>query len=152
MTFDLVGHVVVADAGTNAVSTYSLTPDGTLSSIATVATGQSATCWITSAQGAYFASNAGSATISGFAEQVFSGQLSLLGATPTDAGTVDAAPSAGGQFLYIQTGGTGTIDEFQVDPNGSLAAIGSVSFLGQSAAKASWPSRARRCGFSWRRV
>jgi 6-phosphogluconolactonase (cycloisomerase 2 family) len=126
VTFDPVGHLVVADAGTNAVSTYSLTPSGTLNSIATVATGQSATCWITAAQGAYFASNAGSAKVSSFAEQVFSGQLSLLGATPTDPGTVDAAPSAGGQFLYVQTGGTGTVDEFQVGPGGSLAAVGSV--------------------------
>ena len=126
VTFDPVGHVVVADAGTNAVSTYALSPNGTLNSISTVATGQSATCWIASAQGAYFASNAGSATVSSLAEQVFSGQLSLLGATPTDAGTVDAAPSAGGQFLYVQTGGTGTVDEFQVGPGGSLAAVGSV--------------------------
>ena len=126
VTFDPVGHVVVADAGTNAVSTYSLTPNGTLNSIANVATGQSATCWITSAQGAYFASNAGSANVSSLAEQVFSGQLSLLGTTPTDPGTVDAAPSVGGQFLYVQTGGTGTVDEFQVGPGGSLAAVGSV--------------------------
>jgi len=126
VTFDPAGHVIVADAGTNAVSTYSLTPNGTLNSIATVATGQSATCWIASAQGSYFASNAGSAKVSSFAEQVFSGQLSLLGATPTDPGTVDAAPSTGGQFLYVQTGGTGTVDEFQVGPGGSLAAVGSV--------------------------
>jgi 6-phosphogluconolactonase (cycloisomerase 2 family) len=126
VTFDPAGHVIVADAGTNAVSTYFLAPSGTLSSIATVVTGQSATCWITSAQGAYFASNAGSAKISSFAEQVFSGQLSLLGATPTDPGTVDAAPSTGGQFLYVQTGGTGTVDEFQVGPGGSLVAVGSV--------------------------
>jgi 6-phosphogluconolactonase (cycloisomerase 2 family) len=126
VTFDPAGHVIVADAGTNAVSTYFLAPSGTLSSIATVATGQSATCWITSAQGTYFASNAGSAKISSVAEQVFSGQLSLLGATPTDPGTVDAAPSTGGQFLYVQTGGTGTVDEFQVGPGGSLVAVGSV--------------------------
>jgi 6-phosphogluconolactonase (cycloisomerase 2 family) len=126
VTFDPAGHVIVADAGTNAVSTYFLAPSGTLSSIATVATGQSATCWITSAQGAYYASNAGSAKISSVAEQVFSGQLSLLGATPTDPGTVDAAPSTGGQFLYVQTGGTGTVDEFQVGPGGSLVAVGSV--------------------------
>lgn len=104
VTFDPVGHVVVADAGTNAVSTYSLTPDGMLSSIATVATGQSATCWITSAQGAYFASNAGSATISGFAEQVFSGQLSLLGATPTDAGTKLRVAGSDPVFRSIQAG------------------------------------------------
>jgi hypothetical protein len=64
--------------------------------------------------------------VSSFAEQVFSGQLSLRGATPTDPGTVDAAPSAGGQFLYVQTRGSGTVDEFQVGPGGSLVAVGSV--------------------------
>ena len=121
----LVTQPTRALAGANAVSTYSLAPSGTLNSIATVATGQSATCRITSAQEAYFASNAGSSNVSSFAEQVFSGQVSLLGATPTDPGTVDAAPSAGGQFLYVQTGATGTVDEFQVGPGGSLSAIGS---------------------------
>ena len=68
--FDQTGHLVVADAGTNAPSTYSLAPNGTLNSIATVGTGQSATCWFTSAQGTFFASNAGSAKVSIFAEQV----------------------------------------------------------------------------------
>jgi 6-phosphogluconolactonase (cycloisomerase 2 family) len=125
VSFDQAGHLLVADAGTNALSTYSLAPNGTLNSIATVATGQSATCWVTSAQGTFFTSNAGSAKVSSFAEQV-SGQLTLLGATTTDPGTVDAAPSAGGQFLYVQTGATGTVDEFQVGPGGSLAAVGSV--------------------------
>ena len=73
----------------------------------------------------FFASNAGSAKISSFAEQL-SGQLELLGATATEPGTVDAASSAGGQYLYVQTGGTGTVDEFQVGPGGSLAGVGSV--------------------------
>jgi 6-phosphogluconolactonase (cycloisomerase 2 family) len=125
VTFDAVGHLVVADAGTDALSTYSLAPNGTLSAIDTVATGQSATCWVTSAQGAFFASSAGSAKVSSFAEQL-SGQLALLGATGTDPGSVDAAPSAGGQYLYVQTGGTGTVDEFEVGPGGSLTGIGSA--------------------------
>jgi 6-phosphogluconolactonase (cycloisomerase 2 family) len=125
VSFDAVGHLVVADAGTNALSTYSLAPNGTLSSLATVATGQSATCWVTVAQGVLFASNAGSADVSSFSEQL-SGQLALLGATGTDPGSVDAAPSAGGQYLYVQTGGTGTVDEFQVGPGGTLVGIGSV--------------------------
>jgi hypothetical protein len=73
----------------------------------------------------FFASNAGSAKVSIFAEQL-SGQLGLLGATGTDPGTVDAAPSAGGQYLYVQAGGTGSVDEFQVGPGGSLIGIGSV--------------------------
>jgi 6-phosphogluconolactonase (cycloisomerase 2 family) len=125
VNFDSVGHLVVADAGTNALSTYSLNWNGIVSPIATVATGQTATCWVASAQGAFFASNAGSANISSFAEQL-SGKVSLLGATGTDPGTVDASPSAWGQYLYVQTGGTGTVDEFQVGPAGELTSIGSV--------------------------
>jgi 6-phosphogluconolactonase (cycloisomerase 2 family) len=125
VNFDEAGHLVVADAGTNAVSTFGLTPSGILSPIDTVATGQSATCWIATAQGWFFASNAGSADVSRFAEQP-SGELTLLGASGTDPGTVDAAPSAGGQYLYVQTGGNGIVDEFQVGPGGTLTALGSV--------------------------
>lgn len=50
----------------------------------------------------------------------------MLGATGTDPGTVDAAPSVGGQYLYVQAGGTGAVDEFQVGPGGSLIGIGLV--------------------------
>ena len=125
VTFDAAEHLVVADAGTDALSTFSLAPNGTLGAIDTVGTGLAATCWVTSAQGVFFTSNAGSAKVSSFAEQL-SGQLQLLGATGTDAGTVDAAPSSGGQYLYVQAGGTGTVDEFQVGPGGSLVGIGSV--------------------------
>jgi hypothetical protein len=125
VSFDAVGHLVVANAGTNALSTYALAPSGSLLPVSTVATGQSATCWVATAQGAFFASNAGSASVSRFGEQL-SGQLALLGATGTDAGTVDAAPSVGGQYLYVQAGGTGGVDEFQVGPGASLTPIGSV--------------------------
>ena len=58
------------------------------------------------------------------------GQLTLLGKTTTDPGTVDASASANGQFLYVQTGGNGIVDEFQVNANGSLTEIGSVTVAG----------------------
>jgi 6-phosphogluconolactonase (cycloisomerase 2 family) len=125
VSFDAVGHLAVADAGSNALSTYALAPSGTLLPIATVPTGQAATCWVATAQGSFFTSNAGSATISSYAEQL-NGQVQLLGQTSTDPGTVDAAPSADGQYLYVQTGGNGTLDEFEVGPGGSLTPIGSV--------------------------
>jgi 6-phosphogluconolactonase (cycloisomerase 2 family) len=125
VTFDAAGHLVVSDAGTNALSTFTLSPNGTVSPVDTVLTGQNATCWVASAQGYFFASNAGSANLSDFQEQP-SGQLTLLGETATDPGTVDAAPSADGQDLYVQTGGTGTVDEFQVGAGGSLTPIGST--------------------------
>jgi DNA-binding beta-propeller fold protein YncE len=125
VTFDGDGHLVVAEAGTNALATFALLPDGAVTPLDAVPTGQAATCWIASAQGYLYASNAGSASESRFGEGP-GGQLDLLGATTTDAGTVDAAASPDGRFLYVQTGGSGIVDEFHVDAGGNLTEVGSV--------------------------
>jgi 6-phosphogluconolactonase (cycloisomerase 2 family) len=70
--------------------------------------------------------NAGSASESGFQENPATGQLTLpTPATSTSGGTVDASASAGGQFLYIQTGASGIVDGYQVNANGSLTPVGS---------------------------
>ena len=127
VSFDNAGHLVVANAGTNGLATYSLAANGSVSLIDAVGTGQSATCWIASAQGFLYASNAASATVSGFGD-ASDGTLSLLNPpTSTDLGTVDASASAGGQYLYVQTGKSGIVDEFQVSASGSLTSIGSVT-------------------------
>ena len=126
ISFDAAGHLVIADAGTNAVGTYTLDPDGTVTLLDAVGTGQSATCWVAPAQGYFFASSAGSASESGFQENPATGQLTLLTpATSTSGGTVDASASAGGQFLYVQTGASGIVDGYQVNANGSLTPVGS---------------------------
>jgi DNA-binding beta-propeller fold protein YncE len=124
ISFDQFGHVVIAEAGTNALATFALSGHGTLSQLSAVGTGQAATCWVAQAGPFLFASNAGSADESGFTSSP-GGTLSLLGATGTGAGTVDA--SAAGGFLYVQTGGAGIVDEFSVGAAGSLTAIGSVT-------------------------
>jgi hypothetical protein len=129
ITFDRAGHLVIADAGTNALSTFTLNSDGTVTLIDSVGTGQSATCWVTRARGTLFASNAGSANISGYTSSA-SGQLTLLGQTSTDPGTVDSAATPGGKFLYVQTGGNGIVDEFSVGSGGSLTSVGSVTVAG----------------------
>jgi hypothetical protein len=46
-----------------------------------------------------------------------------LGNTMTDPGTIDAAATPEGTYLYVQTGATGTLDSFQVQADGSLTAI-----------------------------
>ena len=46
ITFDAGGHLVVAEAGDNAVATFTINPDGTLTLADRAATGQAATCWI----------------------------------------------------------------------------------------------------------
>ena len=126
ITFDSHGNLVIAEAGTNALATFALSGPGTLTQLDTVGTGQQATCWVAPAGPFLFASNAGSAAESGFTDAA-DGQLTLLGATATDAGTVDASAAAGGQFLYVQTGGAGIVDEYAVGSNGALTQIGSVT-------------------------
>lgn len=95
VSFDAGGHLAVAEAGANAVATFSVNPGGTLGLIGRAATGQTATCWIAPAGTAFFPSNAGSGTLSGYADDG-SGTLQPLGTTATDAGTVDAASSPDG--------------------------------------------------------
>jgi 6-phosphogluconolactonase (cycloisomerase 2 family) len=129
ITFDQAGNLVIADAGTNALSTFTLGTDGTVTLLDSVGTGQAATCWVTLAGGTLYASNAGSANVSGYTSSA-SGQLTLLGQTATDPGTVDAAATPDGAFLYVQTGGNGIVDEFSVGTGGVLTSVGSVTVAG----------------------
>jgi 6-phosphogluconolactonase (cycloisomerase 2 family) len=129
VSFDHAGNLVVAEAGTNALATFSLNSDGTVSPLDTVATGQAATCWVAAAGSFFYASNAGSGTLSDFASGA-GGSLTLLGTTPTDGGTVDAAATPDGSFLYVQTGALGNVDAFRVNGDGSLTAVGAVTVPG----------------------
>ena len=129
VTFDGVGHLVVADAGPNALSTFILRPDGVTTLLDAVGTGAAATCWVSPAQGFLYASNTGSATVSAFASSA-AGTLTLLGSTPTDPGTVDASATTDGKYLYMQTGGNGIVDGFHVEVDGRLQPEGSVTVPG----------------------
>ena len=129
VSFDASGHLVVAEAGANAVATFTLHPGGTVSLVDRAATGQAATCWIASDGTEFYASNAGSGTLSGYRDDG-SGALRPLGTTATDPGTVDAAASPDGKYLYAQTGAEGVVDEYRAGPGGSLAALGSVTVPG----------------------
>ena len=129
ISFDATGHLVIAEAGTNALATFSLSPGGTVTPISTVGTGQAATCWVAAAQGFFYVSNAGSGSVSQYSDSP-GGALALAGQTATDPGSVDASASIGGQYLYVQTGGNGVVDEFHVGVNGTLAEIGSVTVPG----------------------
>lgn len=126
VAFDAAGHIALAEAGPNAVATFALRPDGTVEELASVATGQAATCWVAVDGSVLFASNAGAASVSSVSVAPW-GALTLLATTSTDGGTVDAATSADGRFLYVQTGAAGLLDAFRVGPDGSLSKIGSVT-------------------------
>ena len=134
--FDQAGNLVIAEAGTNSLATFALNHDGTVTLLHSVATGQAATCWVASAGSFFYASNAGSASVTGFRSGP-GGQLTALGNTSTDAGTVDAAASSDGRFLYVQAGGPGNVDAFRINSDGSLTALGSSPCRAQPAAKAS---------------
>ena len=105
ISWDRFGRVVLAEAGTNSVATFRLARDGVLHAIATAATGQAATCWIVRSGRGFYASNAGSATLSGY-RVGGGGQLSSLGTTATDPGTVDATVTRG-RTVPLRPGGLG---------------------------------------------
>jgi hypothetical protein len=126
-SFDQEGHLIVAEAA-GFLASFSLNANGTVTQLDAVATEQKATCWVAGDGSYFFASNAGSASLSGF-QSGPGGALTLLGDEPTDAGTVDAAVSADGRFLYVQTGAAGIVDEFAISAHG-LSELGSVTVPG----------------------
>jgi hypothetical protein len=129
ITFDHDGHLVIAEAGPSALETFTLNNNGTVTPIDSLASGQPGLCWVAPAGHLFFTGNTAANSTSGY-QSSGAGQLTLLGATPTDPGTVDASATPDGQFLYVQTGGKGIVDEFQVNNNGSLTEIGFVTVSG----------------------
>ncbi|WP_370153771.1 lactonase family protein [Streptacidiphilus sp. EB129] len=123
------GHrgIFLTEAGPNALATFDIHHDGTAQQKAFAATGQSATCWVVSIGDLLYTSNAGSATISGFRAADRGRQLTALGNTGTDPGTIDATASSSGRFLYVQTGVNGIIDEFTVNDDGTLTPLGTAA-------------------------
>jgi 6-phosphogluconolactonase (cycloisomerase 2 family) len=130
VTFDRHGHLIVAEAGANALASFALSEDGKVSQLDAVPTGQAATCWVVTADGYFYASNAGSGSLTTFQSSIGGQLLTSLGNTTTDSGTVDATVTLGGRFLYVQTGKGGIVDEFAIGAQGALAEIGSVEVPG----------------------
>jgi 6-phosphogluconolactonase (cycloisomerase 2 family) len=126
LAFEGGNQVDVGEAGPNAVASFELHGNGTLTALSSVGTGGAATCWLVADGPELFAGNAGSATESSVFSS-WSGGLSLTATTGTDSGTVDAAVSPLGRYLYVETGLNGIVDEFAVGFNGSLTELGSVT-------------------------
>ena len=127
-TFDPAGRLVSGEAGASSVTTYRIGLTGTLSNPKSASDGQTALCWIERVGDVYFVSNTGSNNLSSFRIGA-DGQPALLHAVAavTNTGPIDLASS--GDFLYAQTGTTGTVDEFAVGDEGTLVQIGSVDDL-----------------------
>jgi 6-phosphogluconolactonase (cycloisomerase 2 family) len=124
--FDERGHLLVSEAGPGALASFRLRDDGSIAQIDSQPTGQLASCWVTRAGRRFYVSNTGSGSVTGFQAGLDNGLLGEVSRTSTDAGPVDAAVPGGGGFLYVQTGGEGIVDEFAIEPDGTLREVGSV--------------------------
>jgi 6-phosphogluconolactonase (cycloisomerase 2 family) len=124
--FDRRGILALTEAGTNTVATFRVGDDSRLVPLDSAATGQAATCWAVVTRHRVYVSNAGSASLSGY-RIGDAGGLDALGNTSTGAGTVDAAASPDGRFLYVQTGAAGKVDAFRIGHDGSLTKVDSVT-------------------------
>ncbi len=136
------GVALVAETGpaggndASATSSYSVSPNGTLSVISTsVPTLGAATCWnaVTPDGNFVYTSNAGTSNISGFAIGA-SGALTALpgtivGTNPAGSTNIDLAITADGEFLYTLDSGTGNISVFGINQDGTLTNLGDAGGL-----------------------
>jgi len=138
--FDNAGHLIVSEATNSAVSSYSVDSGGVL----TLITGSlldfgKAACWIANTNNPAFpnqysyTTNTNNDTISGF-NILSDGSLSLLNADgrtfvlPQGADPLDEL-IADNQYLYVVEGRFGGIVGFQIQPDGSLVQVTSVTGL-----------------------
>jgi 6-phosphogluconolactonase len=126
-------------AGNGTVSAFSVTADGTLSSIGAspFADLQTAPCWveITHDGEFLFTVNTASGSISRYSIAA-DGTLTLLGSTQVSGqfglGAVDPRLSGDGRTLYVDESGVAAVGEFAVN-GGQLTELGSVSLPGGAA-------------------
>ena len=101
--------------------------NGSLTSLGTVSDNAKALCWVSSANGYFFGSNAGSGTITSFDENS-SGTPQIVAsvAASAHAGTTDSVVSPDGKFLYVESGGAGTVDVFAIGANAALTLVTTI--------------------------
>jgi 6-phosphogluconolactonase len=130
--FDLRGDLLVAEAGSGAVSSYRILPTGALQVISpSVANEQRATCWIAgNRRGDVFTANTGSQNISAYAVAERDGRVVLLDETAAFANRpIDMAITANGQFLYALDPADGAIHGWRIDGQDGLIDLGAVPAL-----------------------
>lgn len=127
--FDLRGHLLVVEAGANAVSSYRVSLGGSLQTISvSIPNGQTATCWIVvNRRGAVITTNPGTNSLSAYHVVAATGQVTLLNGT---AGAGDAPLdidiSEDGRFAYAVDPGNGGVDMFRIENDGSLTGLGTA--------------------------
>lgn len=123
------GFLLVAEANSNALSSYTIADNGMLTAVSgSVLNNQSATCWVTSGQDERFAytSNTGSGTITTYKVNP-DGNMTVISniySTPTGtAAPTDNGVSRDGQNFYVLNDNEGTISVFQTEDNGRLTLL-----------------------------
>jgi 6-phosphogluconolactonase (cycloisomerase 2 family) len=131
-TFTPSGRLASGEAGTSSLTTYAIGANGSLADPKSLSDGQAALCWAERVRGFYYVANTASNTLSGYTIAA-DGTPSLIGATgivaTTEPGPIDLAASSDGSFLYGETGIASTVDEYQVESDGTLTKLGTVTGL-----------------------
>jgi 6-phosphogluconolactonase (cycloisomerase 2 family) len=127
--FDNHGHAIVSEAAAQALSSYSVAPNGALSVISgsVLDGGQAAPCWVaTTKNGRYaYTANAGSGTISAFGVAQ-NGALTLINYVSAGPHPLDMTISENDKYLYVLNS-TPSIGVFQIQANGSLVHLSDAS-------------------------
>jgi 6-phosphogluconolactonase len=132
--FDPNGALLVSDAASDALTSYSVSSTGAL----TVVTGalgdnQTAPCWVAVAHGGRlaYAADAHSNAISTYAVGP-GGTLSLLASAGATTGAADTDMAVGGthgQYLFVTDAGAAEIQEFRIGSSGGLTLLDTISAL-----------------------
>lgn len=133
--FDSRGQLIVSDAASDALSSYSVSPSGSINVISGSISngGQAAPCWVAVTPTLAFTTDAHVGNISSYAISP-SGKLTLLQSVAASTGwsikpDLDMAISQNNQFLYVYVAGGNEIQAYSIHSNGVLSLIQTVSGL-----------------------
>ncbi|MCI4361791.1 MAG: lactonase family protein [Thermoplasmata archaeon] len=132
--FDPNGALIVSDAASDALSSYTVSSTGVLTLVSgSVGDNQTAPCWVAVAHGGSIAytTDAHSNAISTYAVGS-GGALTLvasLGATTGSADTDMAVAGTHGQYLFVTDAGAAEIQEFRIGSSGGLTLLDTISAL-----------------------
>lgn len=122
LTFDEQDHLVVADAAESTLTTYTVNSGGTITRLASQPNGQQAMCWVAAAAGNFYVANLTSDTVTGYHID-FAGTPTVFTQVNTRANPMDLIGTSDGEFLYVEVGGVGGVDGFQIKPDGTLVEV-----------------------------
>jgi 6-phosphogluconolactonase (cycloisomerase 2 family) len=127
-TFDDCGHLVVTEAATSTLTTYTVNPDCTVTQIASQGDGGQAMCWVTQAAGNFYTSDTASNNVTGYHIDS-AGIPTVFTKADTREGPTDLVATRDETFLYVEVGTAGGIDGFRINSDGTLTLVTRVSGL-----------------------